>query len=70
MLTQLLNRQDVTEQKLAVLEQKSLSSNPRESIPQTVRRSLQPDSLMAFDPAQSAAPGSIRAIANQRAGIN
>ena len=70
MLTQLLSRQDATEQKLAILEQKNLSSNPKELIqPTTVRRSLQFDPATALDPAQHAAPGSIKAVADRSAGI-
>ena len=70
MLTQLLSRQDVTEQKLAVLEQKSLVSSPKEVIHQpTVRRSLQFDPAVKSDPAQDVAPNSIKALANRSAGI-
>jgi len=69
MLSQLLSRQDVTEQKLAILEQRSLSSNPKEVIQPSVRRSLQFDPAQTFDPAQRAAPGSIRDVANRSAGM-
>lgn len=69
MLAQLLSRQDVTEQELAMLKQKGLSSNPQEVIPQAVRRSLTVDSLQAIDPAQNVKPGSIRDLANKAAGF-
>jgi len=69
MLERLLSRQDVTEQKLAILEQRSLSSNPKEVIQPSVRRSLQFDPAQTFDPAQRAAPGSIKDVANRSAGL-
>jgi len=68
MLTQLLSRQDVTEQKLAILEQRGLASNPKETVPPIVRRSLQLDSPLVLEPAQSTTPG-IRAIANKSVGL-
>jgi len=69
MFAQLLSRQDVIEQKFSILEQRSLSSNPKEVIQPSVRRSLQFDPAQTFDPAQRAAPGSIKDVANRSAGL-
>ena len=68
MLAQLLSRQDVTERDLAVLKQKGLSSNPQETRPEVVRRSLDLNSLPTLAPAQSETPG-IRAIAERTVGF-
>ncbi|MHA2191064.1 MAG: hypothetical protein ACXAAP_12585 [Candidatus Thorarchaeota archaeon] len=70
MLTQLLSRQDATEQELAILKQKSLTANPKESISQPVRRSLELDPGKVFGlPAQDGAPRSVREIARSTVGL-
>ena len=70
MFNQLLSRLDVVDQEVAILKQQSLSSEPKKTIPQPVRRSLQLDSSQAFVPsAQGNAPKSLREITRRSVGL-
>jgi hypothetical protein len=67
MLSQINDRLEAQEQRFAILEQKSLASTPKETVPtQPVRRSMQ------YNPAQAPAPvkpGSVADIVNKSLGI-